>query len=99
MDVLIAGWTLQASKRGNSLAIRPPAGRPPAAVLEVVGLKEGDQVEAEVEVEVEVASARSLRIERVDSGDRNALARVCKLRGTLPVDLKFHRMEANVRDR
>ena len=94
MDVLITGWTLQASKCGNSLAIRPPA-RPPAAVVDVVGLKEGDQVE----VEVEVASARSLRVERVDSGDRNALARVCKLRGTLPLDFKFDRMEANLRDR
>ena len=79
---------MQVSKWGDSLAIRLPA-----AVVEVLGLKEGDQVE------VEVASARSLRVERVDSGDRKALARLCKLRGTLPVDFKFDRMEADVRDR
>ena len=79
---------MQVSKWGNSLAIRLPA-----AVVEVLGLKEGDQVE------VEVANARSLRVERVDSGDRKALARLRKLRGTLPVDFKFDRMEANLRDR
>ena len=79
---------MQVSKWGNSLAIRLPA-----AVVEVLGLREGDQIE------VEVANARTLRVERADSGDKEALARLRKLRGTLPADFKFDRMEANARGR
>ena len=77
---------MQVSKWGNSLAIRLPA-----AVVEVLGLKEGDQVE------VDVASRRSLSVQRADAGDRQALARLRKYRGTLPADFKFDRMEANER--
>ena len=79
---------MQVSKWGNSLAIRLPA-----AVVEVLDLKEGDQVE------IEVAGTRTLRVERTDAGNRAALARLRKLRGTLPADFKFDRMEANVRGR
>ena len=79
---------MQVSKWGNSLAIRLPA-----AVVEVLGLKEGDQVE------VEVANARSVRVQRADAGDRQALARLRKYRGVLPADFKFDRMEANERGR
>lgn len=79
---------MQVSKWGNSLAIRLPA-----AVVEVLDLKEGDQVE------IEVASTRTLRVERTDAGNRAALARLRKLRGTLPADFKFDRMEANARGR
>jgi antitoxin MazE len=79
---------MQVSKWGNSLAIRLPA-----AVVEVLGLREGDQVE------VEVANSRTLRVERSDAGDRQALARLRKLRGSLPADFKFDRMEANERGR
>ncbi len=77
---------MQVSKWGNSLAIRLPA-----AVVAVLNLKEGDQVE------VEVANARTLSVHRSDAGDRQALARLRKLRGTLPADFKFDRMEANER--
>jgi antitoxin MazE len=79
---------MQVSKWGNSLAIRLPA-----AVVEVLDLKEGDQIE------IEVASTRALRVERADVGNRAALARLRKLRGTLPADFKFDRMEANLRGR
>ena len=79
---------MQVSKWGNSLAIRLPA-----AVVEVLGLKEGDQVE------VEVASTRTLAMNRFDAGDRQALARLRKFRGSLPADFKFDRMEANERGR
>ena len=79
---------MQVSKWGNSLAIRLPV-----AVVEVLGLREGDQVK------VEVANARTLRVNRADSGDKQALARLRKLRGTLPADFKFDRMEANARGR
>jgi len=79
---------MQVSKWGNSLAIRLPA-----AVVEVLDLKEGDQVE------IEVAGTRTLRVERTDARDRAALARLRKLRGTLPADFKFDRLEANARGR
>ena len=79
---------MQVSKWGNSLAIRLPA-----AVVEVLGLKEGDQVE------VEVASARTLGVQRSDAGNREALARLRKYRGLLPADFKFDRLEANQRGR
>jgi len=79
---------MQVSKWGNSLAIRLPA-----AVVEVLDLKEGDQVE------IEVAGTRTLRVERTDAGNRAALARLRKLRGTLPADFKFDRLEANARGR
>ncbi len=79
---------MQVSKWGNSLAIRLPA-----AVVEVLDLKEGDQVE------VEVASTRTLAVNRSDAGDRQALARLRKYRGSLPADFKFDRMEANERGR
>jgi antitoxin MazE len=79
---------MQVSKWGNSLAIRLPA-----AVVEVLGLKVGDQVE------IEAASARTLRVQRADAADRQALARLRKYRGLLPADFKFDRMEANERGR
>ena len=79
---------MQVSKWGNSLAIRLPA-----AVVEVLDLKEGEQVE------VEVASTRTLAVNRSDAGDRQALARLRKYRGSLPADFKFDRMEANERGR
>lgn len=79
---------MQVSKWGNSLAIRLPA-----AVVEVLGLKAGDQVE------VEVANPRSLTVHRSDVGNREALARLRKHRGLIPADFKFDRMEANERGR
>ena len=79
---------MQVSKWGNSLAVRLPA-----VVVEVLGLKEGDQVE------VEVANARTLSVHRSDAGDRQALVRLRKLRGLLPSDFKFDRMEASARGR
>ena len=79
---------MQVSKWGNSLAIRLPA-----AVVEVLGLKEGDQVE------VEVANVRTLGVKRSDAGNLEALARLRKYRGLLPADFKFDRMEANQRGR
>jgi antitoxin MazE len=82
------GSAMQVSKWGNSLAIRLPA-----AVVEVLDLKEGDQVE------VDVANARTLSLRRSDAGDRQALARLRKYRGLLPADFKFDRMEASERGR
>jgi antitoxin MazE len=79
---------MQVSKWGNSLAVRLPA-----AVVEVLGLKEGDSIE------IEVAGARKLDVRRADASDRQALARLRKLRGRMPADFKFDRLEANERGR
>jgi antitoxin MazE len=73
---------MQVSKWGNSLAIRLPA-----AVVEVLGLKEGD------DVEIRVASQRSLEVQRKPT-NRELLERLRKYRGTLPADFKFDRDEA-----
>jgi len=76
---------MQVSKWGNSLAIRLPA-----AVVEALKLKEGD------EVEVHVVGERAFDIAR-DRGRERALERIRTLRKTLPVDWKFDRDEANAR--
>lgn len=74
---------MQVSKWGNSLAIRLPA-----AVVEVLGLKEGD------DVEVRVAGADAFEIERRPT-NREVLARLRRFRGVLPADFKFDRLEAH----
>ena len=76
---------MQVSKWGNSLAIRLPA-----AVVEVLGLKVGD------EIVVHATGRRVLEIERAPS-NRELLARLRRFRGRLPEDFKFDRLEANAR--
>jgi antitoxin MazE len=76
---------MQVSKWGNSLAVRLPA-----AVVELLGLKEGDQIE------VEVAGPRRFAVRR-EAGARDVLARLRAYRGRLPSDFKFDRLEANER--
>jgi len=77
---------MQVAKWGNSLAVRLPA-----AVVQALDLKEGE------EIDLHVAGARSLEIEkRPDT--RELLARLRTLRGRLPADFHFDRLEANARD-
>lgn len=76
---------MQVSKWGNSLAIRLPA-----AVVEALELKEGD------EIEIRVAGARELDVARKPSRDE-LMARLRTFRWTLPADFKFDREEANAR--
>jgi antitoxin MazE len=76
---------MQVSKWGNSLAIRIPA-----AIVDALALKEGD------EVEIRVAAARAFEIDRDRSRDR-ALARIRAFRKKLPPGWKFDRDEANAR--
>jgi antitoxin MazE len=76
---------MQISKWGNSLAVRLPA-----AVVEALKLKEGD------DIEIEVAGARRFEIKKAPSA-RELLTRLRKYRGRLPVDFKFDRLEANAR--
>lgn len=76
---------MQVSKWGNSLAVRLPA-----AVVEALELKEGD------DIEIRVVDARELAVER-KPGRAQLLERLRALRGRLPADWKFDRDEANAR--
>ncbi len=76
---------MQVSKWGNSLAVRLPA-----AVVDALELKEGD------EIEIHVADARNLGVARKPSRDE-LLKRLRAFRGRLPADFKFDRDEVNAR--
>ncbi len=76
---------MRVAKWGNSLAIRLPQ-----AVVDVLDLKEGDEIEISVkgksQAEVEKKPTRKELFDRIE-----------RLRGTLPKDFKFDRLEANER--
>lgn len=76
---------MQVAKWGNSLAVRIPA-----AVVDALGLKEGD------EIDIHVADAREFAVAR-KPGRADLLKRLRAFRGRLPPDFKFDRDEANVR--
>jgi antitoxin MazE len=77
--------TMRVSKWGKSLAIRLPA-----AVVEALELKEGD------EVKVHLVGDRAFGIDRDRSRER-ALDRIRAFRKELPTDWRFNREEANAR--
>ena len=77
---------MQVSKWGNSLAVRLPA-----AVVEALGLKEGDDIEIHVE------DSRTLGV-RKSPDRRELLARLRRFRGRLPEGFVFDRLEAHERD-
>jgi antitoxin MazE len=76
---------MQVAKWGNSLAIRLPA-----AVVEALELKAGD------EIDIHIADARELAVAR-KPGRQELLKRLRAFRGRLPPDFKFDRDEANAR--
>jgi len=76
---------MQVARWGNSLAIRLPA-----AVVEALQLKEGD------EIDVQVADERVFAVARKPSRE-DWLQRLRALRGRMPADFKFDRDEANAR--
>jgi antitoxin MazE len=76
---------MQVAKWGNSLAVRLPA-----AVVEALELKPGD------EIEIHVADARQFAIARKPAREE-LLKRLRAFRGRLPADFKFDRDEANAR--
>jgi antitoxin MazE len=76
---------MQVAKWGNSLAIRLPA-----AVVEALKLREGD------EIEIHVAGGRQFAVARKPGRDE-LLKRLRSFRGRLPADFKFDRDEANAR--
>jgi antitoxin MazE len=76
---------MQVSKWGNSLAVRLPA-----ALVERLGLQEGD------EIEIEVADPHRFRVARDPCRDE-ALETLRSLGWTLPEGFRFDREEANAR--
>lgn len=76
---------MQVAKWGNSLAVRLPA-----AVVEVLRLKEGD------DIQIEVAGSRAFQVSK-SPGAKELLARLRKFRGRLPEGFRFDRLEANER--
>jgi antitoxin MazE len=76
---------MQVAKWGNSLAVRLPA-----AVVEALQLKEGD------DIEIRVADAREFAVAR-KPGREGLLKRLRAFRGRLPADFRFERDEANAR--
>jgi len=76
---------MQVSKWGNSLAVRLPA-----AVVEALELKEGDQIE------IRIADVRTFEVQR-DRSRQDALDKLRKLRRSLPPGFVFDRNDANAR--
>ncbi|MGH7212999.1 MAG: AbrB/MazE/SpoVT family DNA-binding domain-containing protein [Acetobacteraceae bacterium] len=76
---------MQVGKWGNSLAVRLPA-----SVVEMLSLKEGD------EIEIEVAGKRAFNVTR-DQTRQKAVEQLKALGLTLPPGFKFSRDEANER--
>ena len=76
---------MQVSKWGNSLAVRLPA-----AVVEALTLKEGDNIE------IHVADGRTFAIKKRPAA-RKLLVQLRKFRGRLPEGFVFDRLEANGR--
>ena len=76
---------MQVSKWGNSLAVRLPA-----AVVEALSLREGD------DIEIAVAGARVFEVSKVP-GSAELLKKLRKHRGSLPADFKFDRLDAHER--
>jgi antitoxin MazE len=76
---------MQVAKWGNSLAVRLPA-----AVVEALELKEGD------DITLHVRGARLIEVEKTPSTEE-LFERVRRLRHKLPSDVKFDRLEANER--
>lgn len=76
---------MQVAKWGNSLAVRLPA-----AVVEALELKEGDQID------IRVSGQREFDVER-DRGRQQALERIRATKRRLPAGWVFDREEANAR--
>jgi antitoxin MazE len=74
---------MQVAKWGNSLAVRLPA-----AIVEALQLKEGD------DIAIHIANERIFELEKKPS-PQELLARLRKFRGRLPEGFKFDRLEAN----
>jgi len=78
---------MQVARWGNSLAVRLPA-----ALVEALALREGD------DIEIVADDARTFAVRKKPGADA-WLDRLRAFRGKLPPDFKFNREEANARHR
>jgi antitoxin MazE len=76
---------MRVAKWGNSLAVRLPA-----AIVEALGLKHGD------DIEIKVTGRRKFEVKK-DQARERALAGLRKLRRPLPAGFVFDREDANAR--
>ena len=76
---------MRIAKWGDSLAVRLPA-----AMVEELELKEGDEIEIQAVVERQLTIARK-------PGREDLLSRLHAFRGWLPAGFKFDRDKANAR--
>lgn len=76
---------MQVAKWGNSLAVRIPA-----AVVDALNLKEGD------DIEIDVVSSRRFEVAK-GAGREDLLARLRAARGTVPAGFRFDRFEVHER--
>ena len=76
---------MQVSKWGNSLAVRFPAG-----LVQALDLKEGE------EIDLHLVGARAFEVAKKPNV-KELLARLHQLRGRLPADFHFDRLQANER--
>ena len=76
---------MQVAKWGNSLAVRLPA-----SVVQALDLKEGE------ELDLHVLGERTVAVSKQPNG-KELLKRLRALRGRLPKDFRFDRLEANER--
>ena len=76
---------MRVARWGNSLAIRLPA-----SIVELLELKEGD------EIDIRVAGNREFNAAR-QASRAELIERLRKFEGRLPPDFKFDREEANAR--
>jgi antitoxin MazE len=82
MTYFDGGLSMQVTKWGNSLSVRLPA-----AVVEELGLKEGD------DTDIHIAGSRQFEVAHSPKRDE-LLKRFRAFRGRLPADLKFDRDKA-----
>jgi antitoxin MazE len=78
-------FSMRVAKWGNSLAIRLPA-----SIVELLKLKEGD------EIDIQVAGSRELDV-ALQASRAELIERLRKFEGRLPADFKFDREETNAR--
>ena len=76
---------MQVSKWGNSLAVRLPA-----AVVQALDLKEGD------EIEISVAGRRDFKVSRDRTRER-ALRQLRRMKWSFPADFRFNRDQIHER--
>jgi antitoxin MazE len=76
---------MRVAKWGNSLAVRLPA-----VIVELLELKEGD------ELDIRVAGSRNFEVARTPTR-AELVQRLREYEGRLPPDFKFDREEANAR--